>query len=147
LFALFLNIQYEWIRSGCKVQAEATSAMIKANVGVIETLVSQCKSLTVLPASAAAPAGAAVSPLDASTTLYVHVKELLDPSVELAKLQKQKTAAEGRAAALKTRMSGAGYDNTPEDRKAVDAEKLKELEAEVENIESLIKDMEKLTAA
>jgi valyl-tRNA synthetase len=129
------------------VQAEATAGMLKANTGIIETLVSQCKTLTIIPPEGAAPGGAAVSPLDANTTLYLHLKGLLDPAVELAKLQKQKDGAENKLAALKGRMEMPAYANTPEDRKAVDSEKLKELEAEVGNIESLIKDMEGLAAA
>lgn len=129
------------------VQAEPSAGVLKANTGIIETLVSQCKSLSILSADAAAPAGAAVSPLDANTTLYLHLENLLDPAVELAKLQKQKAGAESKVAALKGRMGMPAYDNTPEDRKAVDAEKLTELQAEVGNIESLIKDMEALAAA
>lgn len=121
--------------------------MLQANTDIIKTLVSQCKSLTVLPATGPAPAGAAASPLDANTTLYLHMQDLLDPAVELAKLQKQKTGTEGKAEALRARMGMPAYSNTPADRKAVDSEKLKELEAEVGSIESLIKDMEALAAA
>lgn len=129
------------------VQAEATSGVLQANKGIIETLVTQCKTLTVLPPDSAAPVGAAVSPLDANTTLYLHMKDLLDPAVELSKLRKQKTGTEGKVEALRSRMGMPAYANTPEERKAVDSEKLKELEAEVGNIESLIKDMEALVAA
>lgn len=129
------------------MQAEAAAGIFKANTGIIETLVSQCKSLTLLPPDSPAPVGAAVTPLDANTTLYLHLKDLLDPSVELAKLQKQKTGAEGKVLALKARMAMPAYAHTPEDRKGVDSEKLKELEAEMGNIESHIKDMEALVAA
>lgn len=129
------------------MQAESTAKVLHANTAVVETLVSQCKSLSVLPPDAPAPTGAAVTPLDANTTLYLHLKNLLDPSVELAKLQKQKAGAETKVETLKGRMGMPAYANTPDDRKAVDAQKLSDLEAEVSNIEGLIKDMEALAAA
>eukprot|EP00892_Ulva_mutabilis_P005873 jgi/Ulvmu1/3658/UM017_0072.1 len=118
----------------------------EAHGSIVTTLVANCSALCVLPADAPAPAGAAASILDSDTTLYLHLKGLLDPQAEIAKLQKQRSAAETRASTLEGRMAMPAYDNTPADRKEVDRTRLAEARAEVGQVDALIAEMQALAA-
>jgi valyl-tRNA synthetase len=132
------------VLTGCPVQDAAAAEVLRSGTRIVQALVPQCRSLEVLPADSPAPSGAAVAILDTNTTLYLHLKGLLDPSAELEKLRKAKEGAQSRLGALLQRMGMPAYANTPEDRKAVDDDKQKELQAEVANIDTLIAEMQAL---
>jgi valyl-tRNA synthetase len=117
-----------------------------ANTSAVTTLVPNCASLSVVPPDTPAPAGCAVALLDTATTLYVHLKGLLDPTAELEKLHKHKEAAEAKAAALRARMEAPAYENTPEDRKTVDQAKMADFQAEIDHVDKAIAEMEALAA-
>lgn len=85
---------------GVMLQDPAAAEVFAAHSGIVATLVANCSALNVLPADAPAPPAAAASILDADTTLYLHLKGLLDPAAEIGKLQKQRAAAESRASTL-----------------------------------------------
>lgn len=85
------------------LQDEAARACFETHGAIVSTLVANCSALHTLPADAAAPPAAAATIIDSDTTLYLHVQGLLDPVAEIAKLEKQRAAAETRASALEVR--------------------------------------------
>jgi valyl-tRNA synthetase len=121
------------------VQDDAARAILEANSGCVATLVGDCPLCTVLAAGAAAPKGCAVAVVDACTTLYLHVEGALDPTAELAKLQKQVGVAEVALQRMCARMAMPAYQgNTPEAIRTKDEEKRAELEAELSKLGAMV---------
>ena len=70
---------------------------------------------------------------------------ILDPALELAKLEKKFNEANSRADALRTKAAVPSYqEKTPEVVKAEDAEKLAKAEAEAAAAQQAMADMQKL---
>jgi valyl-tRNA synthetase len=70
---------------------------------------------------------------------------ILDPALELAKLEKKFNEANSRAEALRTKAAVPSYqEKTPEAVKADDAEKLAKAEAEAAAAQQAMADMQKL---
>lgn len=70
---------------------------------------------------------------------------ILDPALELAKLEKKAAEARGRADAVRKRMALPGYmERTPQAVRDEDAEKLARAETEVTAAEQHMQDMQRL---
>ncbi len=93
----------------------------------------------------AAPAGCGVTIVDESTTVYVMLKGSVEPSVEIAKLEKKVVATLKQIAELAQKMAMDGYeDKVPESVRNDNAEKKEKFEAEVAVSESAVEEFKKL---
>ena len=97
--------------------------------------------------AAAAPSGCSVAIVDDATTVYMLLVGVLDPVLEVQKLQKKVTEVEGRIEAMRRKTALASYDKTPEAVKADDADKLVKAEAELAASHTAISDFQKLIGA
>ncbi|GFR43813.1 hypothetical protein Agub_g4939 [Astrephomene gubernaculifera] len=112
----------------------------------VATLSASC-DVALLAAGEAAPLGCSVGIVDEATTVHMGLKGILDPALEIAKLEKKSTEVAGRIEQLKKKMSLPAYDKTPEDVKAADAEKLAKAEAEQAAAAAATEAMKTLLAA
>lgn len=70
---------------------------------------------------------------------------IIDPALEIGKLEKKKTECEGRLEALAKRIAMPSYaEKTPESIQADDRERGQKIEAEIAQIVAAIADMQKL---
>ena len=105
-------------------------------------------AVEVLAPGAAAPAGCSVAIVDDATTAHMLLKGVLDPKLELAKLEKKLSEANARAEQLRARMALPSYaDKTPAAVKAEDEAKLAKIEAEAGAAAQAMDDMRQLLAA
>ncbi|GBF88537.1 valine-tRNA ligase [Raphidocelis subcapitata] len=96
-------------------------------------------------ARGAPPAGCSVAIVDDVTTVHMLLKGILDPALELAKLDKKRGEAAARAEALRGKMAMPAYQGkTPPAVKAEDEVKLSKLEAEAAAAEQAMADMRQL---
>jgi len=120
------------------------AAVIQTLARDIGTL-STSSEVLLLEAGAPAPVGCSVAIVDDSTTVNMLLKGILDPALELAKLEKKFNEANSRADALRTKAAVPSYqEKTPEAVKAEDAEKLAKAEAEAAAAQQAMADMQKL---
>ena len=122
---------------------EAVAAM-SLFADAIATLAS-ASVCAVLSPDDAAPAGCGVTIVDESTTVYVMLKGSVEPSVEIAKLEKKVVATLKQIAELAQKMAMDGYeDKVPESVRNDNAEKKEKFEAEVAVSESAVEEFKKL---
>jgi valyl-tRNA synthetase len=113
----------------------------------VKALVGSCDKCDVLPPSTAPPGGCAVSVINATTSVHLHLTGSLDPCAELGRLQKHLEGVQGKIDAVRQRMQMPMYGETPEGVKAKDAGKVVELTAELESVNLAITDMKALAAS
>eukprot|EP00195_Chlamydomonas_chlamydogama_P009622 CAMPEP_0202896952 /NCGR_PEP_ID=MMETSP1392-20130828/5840_1 /ASSEMBLY_ACC=CAM_ASM_000868 /TAXON_ID=225041 /ORGANISM="Chlamydomonas chlamydogama, Strain SAG 11-48b" /LENGTH=1288 /DNA_ID=CAMNT_0049582479 /DNA_START=84 /DNA_END=3950 /DNA_ORIENTATION=- len=117
---------------------------------VLTALSSEVATLTtssevsVLPPGTSAPSGCSVGIVDDSTTLHMLLKGILDPALEIQKLQKKVAEVEGRIDGMKRKMALPTYDKTPDNVKADDKERMSKAEAELSAAHAAIADFQKL---
>ena len=122
--------------------------MLSSLAGEIATLTTSSDVTVLLSGSSeSAPAGCSVAIVDNSTTIHLLLIGVLDPVLEVQKLQKKVTEVEGRIEAMKRKIALPSYDKTPENVKADDAEKLAKAEAELSAAHTAILDFQKLIGA
>ncbi|WIA29336.1 hypothetical protein OEZ86_011841 [Tetradesmus obliquus] len=108
----------------------ARAEVIQALAGDIACLSTSAEVL-LLAADAPLPAYSSVAIVDDVVTVHMVLKGILDPALELAKLEKKQAEAQGRCEAIRKRMGLPAYaDKTPAAVQAEDAEKLARAEAE-----------------
>ncbi|GAX73886.1 hypothetical protein CEUSTIGMA_g1336.t1 [Chlamydomonas eustigma] len=109
----------------------------------VATLTSSA-DITVLGPGVSQPAGCSVAIVDESTTVYMLLAGVLDPVLEIQKLQKKVSEVEGRIDVMKKKMLLPNYDKTPDNVKADDQEKLSKAEAELSVATSAVQDFQAL---
>ncbi|KAG2489910.1 hypothetical protein HYH03_011547 [Edaphochlamys debaryana] len=92
---------------------------------------SSSSAVTLLAAGEAAPLGCSVAIVDDSVTVHMLLKGILDPALEIAKLEKKMSELEGRIEQLRKKQGTPAYEKTPDDVKAADADKIAKAEAEL----------------
>lgn len=91
------------------------------------------------------PQGCGIAIVDAATTAHMALKGVLDPALELQKLERKLAEVEKRALALRGKMSLAAYvEKTPEAVQCEDAERLAKAEAEAASAAAAMEDMKRL---
>ncbi|MEW5312672.1 MAG: hypothetical protein WDW38_004288 [Sanguina aurantia] len=93
------------------------------------------------PTEGTVPAGCGVSILDAVTTLHMALVGILDPALEVQKLEKKAKEVEGRMEALKARMAVPSYGKTPEAVRDEEAAKMVKFETELAVANAAIAEM------
>lgn len=98
---------------------------------------SQSSEVTVLKAGAEVPAGCVSVVIDADVTLSLFVKDFINFSVEIGKLQKKSGILSAQIATVKTKMAVPSYKtNTNAEVQEKDVEKCNNLQQEVDSIDS-----------
>ena len=120
--------------------------MLSSYSSEIATLTTSSEAV-VLAAGSAAPVGCSVAIVDDATTIYMLLVGVLDPVLEVQKLQKKVAEVEGRIEAMQRKMALASYEKTPDAVKADDLDKLAKAEAELAASNSAIVDFQKLIGA
>ncbi|KAG2438857.1 hypothetical protein HXX76_005397 [Chlamydomonas incerta] len=126
---------------------DADKAAALRSLSLEVATLSSSSDVTLLAAGEAAPLGCSVAIVDEATTLHMLLKGILDPALEIAKLDKKSAELVGRLEALKKKMAAPTYDKTPEDVRAADAERLAKAEAELAQAEAATTAMKALLAA
>ena len=117
---------------------------------MLSSLSSEAATLTtsseveVLQAGSAPPPGCSVGIVDDSTTVYIVLAGVLDPVLEVQKLEKKVAEAEGKIEALRNKFSLPAYSKTPEAVKEEDKDRLLKAEAEKTAALAAIADFQKL---
>eukprot|EP00192_Tetraselmis_astigmatica_P024574 CAMPEP_0117679300 /NCGR_PEP_ID=MMETSP0804-20121206/17744_1 /TAXON_ID=1074897 /ORGANISM="Tetraselmis astigmatica, Strain CCMP880" /LENGTH=940 /DNA_ID=CAMNT_0005488719 /DNA_START=78 /DNA_END=2900 /DNA_ORIENTATION=- len=112
----------------CKDAARSSSlASLALEIATLAT----CSDLECLPAGAPAPASCGVKICDDITTVHMLLKGILDPELELSKLEKKLADLGNRREALTKKMAMPSYtDKTPEKVRDADRAMLDKLDAE-----------------
>ena len=123
--------------------------MLSSYSSEIATLTTSSEAVVLAAGSAApvAPVGCSVAIVDDATTIYMLLVGVLDPVLEVQKLQKKVAEFEGRIEAMQRKMALASYEKTPDAVKADDLDKLAKAEAELAASNSAIVDFQKLIGA
>ncbi|KAJ3006608.1 UNVERIFIED_CONTAM: hypothetical protein HDU68_003984 [Siphonaria sp. JEL0065] len=128
---------------------EALYETLKSDGVTISTgLIKGAKSLQVLSAKEAPPAGCAVTPVSGDCNVYLLVKGMVDFDAEISKLQASKTKTAAVLADLVKKIAAADYQKKvkPEVQEA-NATKKTTLETELETLATAIKNFESLKNA
>jgi len=133
------------------VVGDAAKAAVLARSTLEVATLSSSSEVTVLGPGAGAgspPAGCGVAIVDDATVAHLALRGVLDPALEIAKLQKKVGEVEGRLEALAKKVGLPGYaDKTPDAVKAEDADRKAKMEAERGAALAAIADMQKLLEA
>ncbi|KAL6761966.1 tRNA synthetases class I-domain-containing protein [Haematococcus lacustris] len=126
----------------------AKAAVLQRSTLELATL-STSSEVTVLDssqgASSSPPLGCGVCIVDDATVAHLLLKGILDPALEVAKLQKKLAEVQGRQEALAKKVSAPGYaDKTPESIRADDLDRGAKAEAEKAAVLAAIADMQAL---
>lgn len=128
-----MRSDYGLVKQKPKVLISATDASRHA---VLSSLSSEAATLTtsseveVLPPGSPAPPGCSVGIVDDSTTVYLVMAGILDPVLEVQKLEKKVAEAEGRIEQLKSKIALPAYAKTPQAVREEDEDRLKKAQAE-----------------
>ncbi|GIL56694.1 hypothetical protein Vafri_11999 [Volvox africanus] len=122
------------------------AAMLRGLSLEVVTL-STSSDLTLLGAGVTAPLGCSVAIVDEATTVHMLLKGILDPALEITKLEKKSAEVSGRIDQIKKKMAMPTYDKTPEDVKAADVDRLAKAEAELAAAAAAMDAMRALLAA
>jgi valyl-tRNA synthetase len=87
--------------------------------------------VAVLPGDAPTPPGCSVAIVDDATTVKMQLAGILDPALEIQKLEKKAAEMAARIEGMRSKMDLPAYDKTPDSIKAEDAEKLAKTVAEL----------------
>ncbi|KAJ9504795.1 hypothetical protein QJQ45_021760, partial [Haematococcus lacustris] len=126
----------------------AKAAVLQRSTLELATL-STSSEVTVLDssqgASSSPPLGCGVCIVDDATVAHLLLKGILDPALEVAKLQKKLAEVQGRQEALAKKVSAPGYaDKTPDSIRADDLDRGAKAEAEKAAVLAAIADMQAL---
>eukprot|EP00878_Enallax_costatus_P001054 GHUV01001189.1.p1 GENE.GHUV01001189.1~~GHUV01001189.1.p1 ORF type:complete len:843 (+),score=324.29 GHUV01001189.1:29-2530(+) len=129
------------------------SCSSSSRAGVLQSLsadiacLSGSSEIVLLEEGGSAPAGCSVAIVDDTTTVHLMLKGILDPTLELAKLEKKLSEASSRADAIRRKQSLPSYaDKTPQSVKDDDAERLAKAEAEMTAAQQHMEEMRKIIA-
>jgi valyl-tRNA synthetase len=120
------------------------AAVLSTLAAEIATL-SSSSAVEVLATGAAPPAGCGVAIVDDATNVYMLLTGVLDPALEIHKLQQKVAEVEARRATLRTKMARPTYDKTPENVKADDQERLSKADAELSVAHAAIADFHRFS--
>jgi len=129
-------------------RAPSTATILASQTDTIAALAKSSKSppvaaLRMVPDGCAAPRGCATEVLDAMTEVHVMLKGVVDFSKEVARLQKELGAVQGRHEKLRAKMAMESYaDKCPPSQQAEDATKLAEMAGEMGVLSNTIKQFE-----
>lgn len=143
-----LRVQYGLTRQRpqlfitCKDAARA--AMLRDSSMEIATLASTSE-VSVLGSGEEPPHGCGVQIVDDATSVYMMLRGILDPQLEIQKLEKKRGEVSGRIEQINKKMALPGYqDKTPEAVRQQDAEKLSKTEAELSLVDKAIDDFRRI---
>eukprot|EP00775_Hariotina_reticulata_P010346 gene10346-10503_t len=109
---------------------------------------STSSEVVLLQQGAVAPAGCSVAIVDDTTTVHMLLTGILDPKIELVKLEKKLAEAAGRADAVRKKMALPSYqEKTPETIRGEDQDRLVKAEAEMAAAQQHMEEMRKMIAA
>uniref|UniRef100_A0A061RC03 Valine--tRNA ligase, mitochondrial n=1 Tax=Tetraselmis sp. GSL018 TaxID=582737 RepID=A0A061RC03_9CHLO len=121
-------------------------AVLAGLAGEVATLGS-CSAAECLAEGAAAPASCGVKICDEATTVYLLLQGVLDPKLELGKLEKKKADIEGKREALAKKMAMPSYaEKTPAKMKEADQSTLEKLAAELSAAEAAMEGFRNMIA-
>lgn len=129
------------------VCADAARSTVLSELSKDIATLTSSSEVCVCPASAV-PTGCGVVIVDDVTTVSMLLKGILDPDLELEKLEKKCAEVAGRLELLNKKMATQSYiDKTPDNIKAEDQERVSKAEAELANTRKAQQDMAALKAA
>ncbi|KAK9446477.1 tRNA synthetases class I-domain-containing protein [Limtongia smithiae] len=145
-----LLTQYGILKGGkiyVQVARPEDGATIEAQTSSIGALIKAYDTLEVLDPSASFPEGTGLAVVSAEVTVGVLLKGYVDAETEIRKAESRLGKTQQSKAALEKTMSNKDYETKAKpEAKVANAEKLKTLEAEIESLEGMIRDFEKLRA-
>jgi valyl-tRNA synthetase len=110
---------------------DARRAGVLASLGLEIATLTYCSSTECLDPSAPVPESCGLKICDENTTVYLLLKGILDPELELSKLEKKVEDLAGRQEALSKKMSMASYaEKTPVKVQEADQASLEKLNGE-----------------
>ncbi|XP_067865559.1 valine--tRNA ligase [Heterodontus francisci] len=122
---------------------ESTAALVSLFSSYIQTL-SSSKSVTIL-VNEDCPAGCALTIASDRCTVHLMLKGLIDAEKEVTKLRNKQGDVQKQIAKLREKMSKADYGTkVPQKIQEMDAEKLKQSQAELQKVEEGIENFEKM---
>jgi valyl-tRNA synthetase len=123
--------------------AATKAAMTTMTSGI--TALASCGSVTLLSATDAVPTGCGVNVINESITIYLLLRGVVDPAMEIEKLNKKIAQVEKQVEDLAKKMSMPGYNTkVPPAVQQDNTEKLEKLKAVVASTHSAIGDFKTL---
>ena len=121
-----------------------TAAIIESQGEIISALARSSKtpppaSISLVPSGCLPPRGCATDVIDQNTEVHILLKGVVDFSKEVARLQKEASAVQGRYDKLAKKMAMANYaEKCPAQQQVEDGEKLVETEGELKSLQAAI---------
>uniref|UniRef100_A0A7R9VF87 valine--tRNA ligase n=1 Tax=Chlamydomonas euryale TaxID=1486919 RepID=A0A7R9VF87_9CHLO len=130
-----------------QVADASRKAQLSGLASEIATLGTGASVAVLGPGDSDAPPGCSVAIVDDVTAIKMQLAGILDPALEIQKLEKKAGEIQGRIDAMKTKFALPTYDKTPDKVKADDAERLAKAEAELAANTQHIEDFRTLLGA
>ncbi|KAK7019766.1 hypothetical protein SK128_026260, partial [Halocaridina rubra] len=136
--------KFKNIEGSVMTETPQTNTFLTETASVLQTL-ARLTSLSILDSSSDAPATAATNIVSNTITVYLHLEGLIDPEIELIRLQKKINKIVKREKELLKIMSSRRYaEKTPLHIKKSNENKLAVLRKECMQVESIMCTLEKL---
>ncbi|KAI5450443.1 valine--tRNA ligase [Naganishia albida] len=113
---------------------EATAEMIASQIPVISSLVKGARDIKILRGASEVPAGCGTEPVAVNLAVHILVKGKVNAADEIAKLEKKTTLARQGKEKLEKLAAQKNYEAIPAEVRAKNADKARELEAEIETL-------------
>lgn len=128
------------------VSSDPARASLVAVTSVEVATLSQCAQVSVVE-KAAVPLGCGVQIVDEATAAHMLLKGVLDPALEIQKLEKKGAEVQARREQLAKKMALPNYaEKTPEAVRESDADKLGKMDAELDQVQKAVADMTQLAS-
>jgi len=116
-------------------QSESEASLFESQQQTMVALTKGCKSVSIVRSSSEIPAGCGSDVISPTVAVHILVRGQVDLDVEIAKCDKKLSVAELEAKKLRKVVTQADYETTvPESVRLANDEKLKTLEAEIQNL-------------
>ncbi|XP_068236622.1 valine--tRNA ligase-like [Palaemon carinicauda] len=125
-------------------QDQSLASFLEDSVSVVETL-ARVGSFTIIEAAEGPPAGSAVATVSDKTSVYLHLEGLIDPAVEIERLEKKILKLKKSESEMLKKMEHKRFKlRTPLSVQESMENKLSTIRKEMEQVTSLIRTMEGL---